>query len=93
MQTPCVPLNLSKEPANCYNVLFVTTILTMIDIQLLRKDIDAVAARLKTFSKAAVMVAVGHLVIRWMLNAVSISTRSLRLLYWKPSKDIKKVQP
>ena len=51
------------------------------------------AARLKTFSKAAAMAAVGHLVIRWMLNAVSISTRSLRLLYWKPSKDIKKERP
>ena len=44
----CTPLNLSKEAASCYNVFFVTTILTMIDIQLLRKDIDAVAARLKT---------------------------------------------
>ena len=29
-------------------MIFVTIVLTMIDIQLLRKDIDAVAARLKT---------------------------------------------
>ena len=29
-------------------MVFVTIVLTMIDIQLLRKDIDAVAARLKT---------------------------------------------
>lgn len=36
------------------------------------------AARLKIFSKAAAMAAVGHLVIRWMLNAVSISTRVAR---------------